>query len=992
MTKPCWITFPALAAICVAPILRADEGIEFYKAEIHPMLEEHCFKCHGGEEKLKGNLRLTSREGLLRGGDYGPGVDETDPAKSLLLEMVSYADDEKQMPPKKKLSDDNLALLAKWVEMGAPYDPSLEIKGDASEANRGFSISDEDRKYWAYTPVRPPAVPEVSSEYSSYDGGNPIDAFVLAKLKEAGLKPNGPAPAARLARRMFYDLTGLPPTVDEVKTFEAAYAKDQNKAVAELTDELLTRPEYGEKWARHWLDIVRYAESNGFERDNPKPEIWRYRDYVINAFNEDKPYDQFVIEQLAGDEIAEPTQASITATGFHRLMQWDDEPADRKQHVYDVLADNVLVTSEAFLGMTLGCARCHDHKKDPISQKDFYSFMAFFNGITPYQTPGTIRAWASKEELANFEANRNQRLSTQETKLKKIEKELTDYLTSIGKMATDESLKAKVRTFVEDGRATPATWSYTTVQPAPGWKEVGQVVKDWTKAQGGFGTKGTPNAKVTTEWKTKDIWMRTNFGVKQLPETLVLELYHDEDVEVYLNGVEIYRASGHVTDYQVIELDDVALNAFQTGKNVVAVHCKQTKGGQFIDLALRTGAEQPNNIQEAIRRGGNGFDKAIAKALKRPVVKEWRDTKSAIAAIHKETPGIPLNAVTETGPNPPALHVHLRGSAHVEGDEVQPAFPTVLGETDGPKPAEYSPVDQLGRKSSGRRLALAKWIASPENPLTARVMMNRMWQHHFGRGIVASTNDFGKLGETPTHPELLTFLAAEFINRGWSMKEMHRFIMNSRTYRMSSAPNETNLAKDPSNNLFWRFNMRRLTAEEMRDSMLALSGKLNTDDRGGKWVYPPLPKEVLATASRPGAGWPISTKESDHYRRSIYIHVKRSLRHQMLADFDQADTDGPCAVRFSTTVPTQALTMLNSRFVNDQAALFADRLKSETTLQAKVKKGLELAFQREPQADEVAHCVDMIKTFRTDFELTEEQALERFTLLALNLNEFVYLD
>jgi hypothetical protein len=350
--------------------------------------------------------------------------------------------------------------------------------------------------------------------------------------------------------------------------------------------------------------------------------------------------------------------------------------------------------------------------------------------------------------------------------------------------------------------------------------------------------------------------------------------------------------------------------------------------------------------------------------------------------------------VKESGPNPLPLQVHLRGSAHAPGDEVVPAFPAVLSGTDEPMPASYEPVSHtVGPDSSGRRLALAKWIASPENPLTARVIMNRLWQHHFGRGIVPSSNDFGSLGEDPTHPELLDFLASELVAKGWSLKEMHRLILASRTFRMSSAPNETNLLKDPTNKLFWRFNMRRLTAEEMRDSILALSGKLNLES-GGHWVYPPLPPEVLATASRPGKGWPISQNTDDHFRRSVYIHVKRSLRYQMLADFDQADTDSPCAVRFATTVPTQALTMLNSKFVNDQASVFAERLRagSGNTLEERVRTGLRLVTQREPLDDEVAHCVSLVGRLQSEQGLSEEQAMERFALVALNLNEFVYLD
>lgn len=996
MTKPCFFLLLSGAFFLSGVAVSADEGAAFYKEKVFPILEEHCFSCHGAEEKLKGNFRITSREGLLYGGDYGAGIDEENPEKSLLLEMVSYADDDYQMPPKEKLPDADIAILTEWVKRGAPYDPELEIKGAASE-RRGFTITEEQRNWWAYRPVEKPAIPSVKEGYADFidaDKPNPIDAFLLHDLADAGLTPNEPTNAKALLRRVFYDLTGLPPTPEEASAFAASYEAGPEKALSGVVEDLLARPQYGEKWARHWLDLVRYAESNGFERDNSKPEIWRYRDYVISAFNNDKPYDQFVIEQIAGDEIENPTMESVTATGYHRLMQWDDEPADRKQHVYDVLADNVLVTSETFLGMTLGCARCHDHKADPISQKDYYSFMSFFHGITPYQTPGTIRPWAGEAELAAFEKGRKGRIEAKRKEIEKREAEMIAHLKEIGKFQTGKG-DVSVQTFVDDARGTPATWSFVTTAPAPGWKEVGsKAFKNWTKAQGGFGTKGTPNSFVTTEWKESEIWLRTSFGATEIPESLVLEIYYDEDVEVFLNGVEIYKASGYVTDYEVVELGQDALDAFQTGNNVLAIHCRQTAGGQFIDAALRTGPQMPGTLPVALKRGGKKLENALSKHFKHDVVKEWRDAKNELNVIQREMPGTPLNVVKESGPNPLPLQVHLRGSAHAPGDDVEPAFPSVLGSGSEPVPASYAPVEHsVGPATSGRRLALAKWIASPENPLTSRVIMNRLWQHHFGRGIAPSTNDFGQLGEAPTHPELLDFLAATLVEKGWSLKEMHRMIISSRAYRRSSAPDSQNLLKDPQNNLFWRYDMRRLTAEEIRDSILSLSGNLNLE-QGGPWVYPELPPEVLATASRPGKGWPISKDKKDHYRRSVYIHVKRSLRYQMLADFDQADTDTPCAVRFATTVPTQALAMLNSKLVNDQATVFAEMLRagSEDNIRSRIHRGLALVTQREPEKDEIEHCVELVERLQKERGLTEEQAMERFALVAMNLNEFMYLD
>jgi len=987
----------AIAGILVSLPAHAQEAADatFYAEKIHPLLEANCFKCHGGGDKLKAEFRITSRAGLLRGGELGEAVDLENPPASLLLEMVSYKDAEHQMPPKAKLSDDEIALLHEWVEKGVPYDPALEIAGDPGESKRhGFTVSDDDRAWWSYVPLSKVDVPKVTAPEWA---GNPIDAFIFSQLEEAGLKPNPIAAPRTLIRRLSYDLTGLPPTPAEVSMFETAYTTNPDKAWRALVDDLLSRPQYGEKWARHWLDLVRYAESNGFERDNSKPEIWRYRDYVIDAFNSDKPYDQFVIEQIAGDEIDEPTQASLTATGYHRLMQWDDEPADRKQHVYDVLADNVLVTTEAFLATTLGCARCHDHKIDPLSQKDYYSFMAFFHGLTPYKTEGTIRPWADQAELAAFEENRQKRLADTQKRLVSLEADMGEWLKSNGKLQAGNQAanQPQVRTFVDDARGAPATWFYTTEQPAPGWKEVGEKVKSWHRARAGFGKRGTPNSHVNTEWQSEDIWMRTDFGLKILPETLVLDLYHDEDVEVFLNGVKIFSATGFVTDYQSIDLDQNAIDALQTGKNVIAVHCRNRGGGQFIDVALRSGAQNADNLPEALRRGGGKLKNNLKNHFGYDIVKQWNDQKDLLTEIRRKVPGIPLNVVTEGGTTPDPLHVHQRGSAHAPGDAVSAAFPAVLSGTlaNDPVPAKAEPVEWRGIKSSGRRLELAKWMVEPENPLTARVITNRVWQHHFGRGIVASTSDFGKLGELPTHPALLDFLANELLSGGWSLKSLHRLILTSRTYQLSSAPDNDNLAADPQNLKHWRFDMRRLTAEEVRDSVLALSGKLNLKT-GGPWVYPPLPAEVLATASRPGKGWPVTQDPSEHFRRSIYVHVKRSLSHPMLVDFDQAQTDSPCAVRFATTVPTQALAMLNSEFTNRQADLFADRLRSGSAKSPaeRISTALELALQRPASADEIAHCESLLTTLKSDHDLNEEQALDRLALVILNLNEFLYLD
>ncbi|MEQ1841681.1 MAG: DUF1549 and DUF1553 domain-containing protein, partial [Verrucomicrobiales bacterium] len=609
---------------------------------------------------------------------------------------------------------------------GAPYDPALEINGKAVE-RRGFTVTGEDREWWAYRPVSKEAPPKVADPAW---GKNGIDAFVRAQLDREGLTPNPPAAPEVLVRRLYYDLIGLPPTPDEVEAFVSASEKDAEAACRSTVEELLARPQYGEKWARHWLDLVRYAESNGFERDNPKPHIWRYRDYVIDAFNSNKPYDQFVIEQIAGDEIAVPTKESLIATGYHRLMQWDDEPADREQHVYD----------------------------------------------------GEIKTIMEKAGL-------------------------------IG-----SSSDAVAAPLIDDARGVGSEWSYTTVKPDDDWRDIGYVNKSWFKGVSGFGAANPPGSVIRTEWKTPEIWMRTSFGLKALPESLILDIHHDEDVEVYLNGTRIFEAKGFTTNYKTIVLPKSALDVLQTGRNSVAVYCRQTGGGQYIDLSLRTAAGAPGSVEDLLSGpGSKRFIDQVRAAAGRDLVAELRKLDEDLANRRKASAGIPINAVTEAGPVPEPMHIHQRGSAHALGDEVNPGLPAVLAsESSDPRFLKASPVRHEDRITSGRRLELAKWIVDPANPLTARVLVNRLWQHHFGRGIAPSTSDFGHLGEKPTHPELLDWLATQFREGGWDMKAMHRLILLSNTYRMSSEPESANLEKDPRNQNFWRVDMRRLNAEELR--------------------------------------------------------------------------------------------------------------------------------------------------------------------------------
>jgi hypothetical protein len=820
-----------LPAAAVPGAEPSAEVVRFFESRVRPVLADNCFKCHA-DKKQRGGLRVDSRAALMTGGDRGAAMVPGKPDESLLLKAVRH-EDELKMPPSKKLTKEQIADLTRWVRMGAPW-PAAD-SGVAAPSRREFHISERDRAHWAFQPVKRPAIPAVKDREWVR---NPIDAFILTKLEAKGFRPNPPAAKRELIRRVYYDLTGLPPTPREVEEF---VANSSPRAYENLIDRLLASPRYGEKWGRHWLDLVRFAETNSYERDGRKPNAWRYRDYVIRSFNDDKPYDRFLCEQLAGDEMAaDPSRVlradeaadAIIATGYYRLGIWDDEPTDRAQARYDGLDDIVATTGQVFLGLTVDCARCHDHKIDPIPQKDYYRLLSFFHNINHYRNGGP----------------------TDETPLGQDAE---------GKRAFEEQARARERRREE---------------------------------------------------------LRS------------------------------------------------ALDVFETDFRKLYEQVHGRRVGQ-------------DEIRPLVRAEG-------AKLLGAERYQRYTEQRRELYAQLRAKPsGEMALCVTESGSHAPDTFVLLRGNPHVKGDKVEPAFPEVLG---GVKPVLPAPTP--GARTTGRRLVLANWIASPDNPLTARVLVNRIWQYHFGRGIVRSSSNFGVQGDNPTHPELLDWLADEFVRRGWSMKALHRLILTSNAYRMSSRSNDKALSADPMNDLFWRFDMRRLTAEEIRDTILALSGMLNPK-MYGPGIYTAIPREVLAGQSMPGSGWGTSPFE-EQCRRSVYVHVKRSLLTPILESFDTAETDRSTPVRFVTTQPTQALALLNGEFVNRHAGLFAERLRREAgaDIAKQVRLALTLATARPPSDAEVRRGVDLIAVLKAKEGVSDEIARKCFCLVMLNLNGFVYLD
>ena len=933
------------------------EKIEFFNSQVKPILQQNCFQCHGGRTEVEGGLQLTSREKILRGGDYGAAVSLESSADSFLLQMVGYGQETAQMPPDGRLDDTSLEILAKWINIGLPYPAQ-----DTDVQPESKTASD----YWAYRPLKRPQVPSVkASDWVR----NPIDAFILAKLEAQGLTPAAPASKLTLIRRVYYDLTGLPPSPEAVEAFLNNTAPN---AYGKLINKLLKSPRYGEKWGRHWLDLVRYAETNGYENDSDKPYVWRYRDYVINAFNKDKPYDEFIKEQLAGDELRTVTTETVIATGYHKLGVWDDGPADRKLARYDYLDDIVSTTGQVMLGMTVGCARCHDHKIDPISTRDYYSLLAFFHDITPNNRGpladiGTPEQQAVRDKLLTEKRLAEQKaqdslFQIQEAIKIELEKNLPEAI--VPDMPTSPIHELTYRFYRDTFEQFPD--DFDALEPA---------------AEGRLFSNLFSLAPAS---RKKNIGLVFE-GTLQVPEDAIYTFHINlrGACRLILNGYRVAELIG-ARDIEIAPTHgDVPIRLEYFNKDVDKPQLEVSwSGAGFEKQPLSTNATV--NFDELLKTHTELIE--MNESLK-ALVDQQKELKKQRDQRRRQRVPYDHQALAVSERNQTPTHILRRGNPHLVGREVKPAFPAVLN----PPAVDVSPVPE-DAKSSGKRRIFAEWVASAENPLTARVMVNRIWQHHFGRGIVRSTNDFGQLGTPPTHPELLDWLASEFTTSGWRLKAMHKLIMTSNAYRMSAQNNTRCAQQDANNNLFWRFDMRRLTAEEIRDTVLWITGKLNLK-MGGPSVFPELPKEVLATSSRPRSVWGQSPPEEAN-RRSVYVKVKRSLLVPILNQYDQADTDSTCPVRFSTTVPTQSLTMLNGKFINDQALAFANRMRWEggVTVEDRVRFGLRLVLCREPESAEIQHGLTFMQELQQHEGVSSEVALNRFALLALNLNEFIFLD
>jgi hypothetical protein len=869
----------------VGVVLRADEAANrHFLDRVQPLIESRCVSCHNSE-KQKGGLRLDSREAMLKGGDGGPSISPGHPEKSLLLHAVLHTKEELKMPPKEKLSAKDIAVLERWIRDGAPWPaPPVSVATfSVKTADRVGNAWNDPRNpivkifggqrldLWSLKPIGSPELPAVRDEGWVR---NPIDQFVLARLEQKGLRPSQEATRRALARRLYFDLIGLPPHPAEIAEFENDRRID---AYERLVDRLLASPRYGEHWGRQWLDVVRYSDSNGFDWDEFRPRAWRFRDYVIRSLNADKPFDRFVREQLAGDELVsgppktEADQDCLIATGYLRMGPQDNSAAlfnEQARARTELMADLVETTGSAFLGMTLGCCRCHDHKYDPLSQADHYRVRAFFEPVK-YADDHPLDLQADQEVIRRRNEELDQRIGD-------LEKKRDELLSEPKKRLRAERLAKLLPT--------------------------------------DRGLLDQPEKGLSKEQKEKQAELKKSAAVA------------DDDARKLLEPEPKERVDGLTSEI---------------------VRIKSAKRSFSLGLLMTDG-------EEAV----------------------------------------------------PATHLLYQGDYKQERDEVAPGFHSALD----PDPAAINPG--ANSKSTGRRLTLANWIVSPQNPLTARVLVNRLWQGHFGRGLVATPNDFGLAGARPSHPELLDWLAGELIRDGWSMKKLHRLIVTSAAYRQASAsepasdvswsvngrqiplvpvgePAVSAASIDAENTLLWRQNVRRLTAEQLRDALMAVSGTL-TERPGGPPVWPALPTEILQANpaflddnETKTKGW-YPSPASERNVRSVFLVQKKTVRVPFMETFDLPENSTSCPRRNVSTVAPQALSLLNSPLAIDAAQALAKRLEGETSASAelRVNRAFQLILQRLPDRDERNACL----------QLLQRRNLAELCRALLNLNEFVYLD
>ena len=977
------------------------ERLTFFENRIRPVLVEHCYECHSATaKKVKGALKLDTREDFLKGGTDGEIVAAGEPEKSRLIHAVRYEDEDTRMPPskdgRKKLPETVIADLTAWVKMGAPY----------PETSAAVLAKNKAARPWAFEPVRNPQAPVAKN--TTWPATS-VDSFILGKMEEHGAQPAVAAEKRTLIRRATYDLTGLPPTPGEVDAF---LADESPNAYATLVERLLASPRYGERWGRHWLDVVRYADTAGDTADYPAGLAWRYRNYVIDAFNADKPYDEFLREQIAGDILAEQGPRErfaerMIATGFLAITRRFGFDSEKYQHL--MIQDTIDTVGQSVMGLSLGCARCHDHKFDPVSMKDYYALYGIFDS-TRYAFPGSEQKNKSRAMVPLLPPDEAQR-------------QWREY---------DRLVAAKV---AKQKQSAPPAVLRSLREPDGDF----EMQKD--AAGGSYGVLVTPwmwegEISVTREAQSpfKNLYPFGNFGASiaggevdyRLGQSLHVMRAGDKNRKLYVNldfraqpgATGMHRfwlgaQSGAAAVEVFISGGAISLRSGDGMRVLTELKPKAWVNLQLeIDFGTRTFGGKVDMPERGSAFSGVPFTAGwvgsidyvgldstarAGAALPGLEIDNFAIQKEPIASASTtpptaadDAPGMDRSLVSliEDGPDdlayavvegtPHDVRVQLRGEPERPGAETARGFIASLG--GGPLPA--------GTKGSGR-LELANWLTRPDNPLTARVMVNRIWQYHFGRGLVTTPNDFGTRGQLPTHPELLDHLATKFIESGWSVKAMHRLIMLSATYRQASQVAEKNGATAPAES-YAAFPRRRLSAEELRDSILAISGELDLVPGRGH----PFPSAIKAAFTQHA---PFSAVY-EHNKRSVYLMTQRNKRHPFLALFDGSDPNASTADRRTTTVPTQALYFLNAPFVHEKARSCAERLiAAHSDEMERIRLAWRLTTGRAPTDIELSEAATFLAAYRAELKTAGEKNVDAVALAAyvrtlFASNEFLHLD
>ncbi len=1019
--------------LAALPLAAQEDGAQFFEKNVRPLLVQHCLGCHSAtSQPIMGGLRLDDRALAIKGGSRGPSIIPNDAANSLLLKAIRHTAGALKMPPGPKMKDADAALLTQWVQMGAPWGSNTVSQTTAAKT------------YWAFVPPTAPAIPAVAHQEWVR---SPIDAFILSNLEAKGLTPVPPAGQRTLIRRATYDLVGLPPTPAEITNF---LADNSPEAFAKVIDRLLASPRYGERWGRHWLDVARYADSNGLDENLVYKNAYRYRDYVIAAFNKDKPYNQFLTEQLAGDLLPESTDLNTmyerwTATGFLTLgakMLAEDDP---KKMEMDIVDEQLDTTMRAFNGLTVGCARCHDHKFDPIPTADYYSLAGIFKSSKTMENFKVVAKWheyvlvpkADRDRLTAHEAT----IESKRKEIGELVKKENDALANVAMTRVGAYLLAAAHVQRDE-----------QIQVAP--LETGGISRDAGSFDNGNVPRKLEKKKSNTEKDAKG----PHFAEYKIDASAAgqyqVDLLEQEKgagtADLWVNGVWMKRGADPVQNREASPESGgwsyLAIVPLRQGPNVIRLeHATRfpyfekllispnslstipltavqiaTQYGvnpsfleQLVDYMKRSNGATASTLYAweilgthapraawaspvaKLLEGVTGAGALAAKyeLLFQQALKEGKtSTDPAIKALYeflteKFGPFRAPNNARRYYAAPVREQVTVMEAEAKRLEETTPDFPKAMGVIDGeiadtsihtrgshwtlgaPVPRRFLRIisgdhqTPIGPQESGR-LQLAQWMTQPGHPLTSRVMANRIWRWHFGKGIVPSVDNFGRLGERPTNQPLLDWLAVEFVKQGWSIKAMHRQIMLSNVYRLGTGLDAHSTEVDAENTLLWRANRRRLEGEEIRDGIMSASGGLTFDMGGSILTY--KDRQYVANTSKG------SEVDYDRPIRSAYVPVLRSSLYEVFQAFDLPDPTSPNGDRDSTVVAPQALFMMNSSVMLNHSKKMAESLLQQTNLddQARIRHAYERALGRPPSSQEIDQGLTFIARMEQEWSHT----------------------